>query len=118
MEYQIKYQFILHYYDDLYQYLSRIMSFLKNYYQIVFDEGYVLTKHKLDEIGKTEVIFGEIIPYFFDHNEVKNFIITNEKPMDELLDEIQNYILSFRGDFFNGDRNTIIISLNHQLDEI
>lgn len=117
MEPQLKYQFVSHYYDDIYGFTSRILNFVRNYYNMIFDEGIVFGRQKLDEMGKSEVIFGEMIPYFFNHNEIKNFNLSGEKPMDELISEIEDYILSLREQISKGSRDTIIISLNHNLDD-
>jgi hypothetical protein len=116
MEYQLKFRFVSYYYDDKYQFTSRIINFVKDYYEIIFDEGHKLTKDKMILLDKNEIIFGEIIPYFLNQNIIKNFSLDKNNDMEELLDEIEAYILSFRKDGFNQDRKSIVISLNHSLD--
>lgn len=116
MEYQIKFRFVSYYYDDIHQFTHRIFNFIHNYYEIIFDKGEVLKKDKMIIAGENEIIFGEILPNFLTHNRIKNFTLSKEKNIQELLNEIEDYIFSYRREEFNKERNSIIITLNHSLD--
>jgi hypothetical protein len=92
------------------------MNFVKDYYELIFDKENTLSPETIKELGQTEVILGEIIPYFFTESPVKNFELSFEIPINELLGNIQDYILSYREDKFEeGDNHTIIVVLIHKL---
>jgi radical SAM superfamily enzyme YgiQ (UPF0313 family) len=116
MEYQLKFRFCSIYYDDIFQYTSRIFNFTKIYYEIIFDKTHSITKNNMILMGKNELVFGEIIPYFVKQNQIKNITMSQNKSLEELLNEIEEYIQSFRKSSVNEAKEPIVISLNHTID--
>jgi hypothetical protein len=51
MGYQIKYVFVLTYYNNLYQYLNRIIEFIDSYYDMVLAHELKYREDKFQEAG-------------------------------------------------------------------
>ena len=113
MKYQIKYVFVLTYYNNIYQYLNRIIEFIDSYYDMVLAHKLEFRKEKFQEEGMSTITFGEIIPHFLNHLEIKNFEMTAGMDKKELVASIENYVLSFRDTKKDERGNSIIISLTH-----
>ena len=66
-------------------------------------------------MGTDEVHFGEIIPTFLKYNEVKTINFSDFDLKEDLMKEIENYILQYKDDKDVFWDKTIIIRLTHSL---
>lgn len=113
MEYQIKYVFVQTYYNNLYQYLNRIIEFVESYYEMVLMYDFDFKEDQFQQLGTNIITFGEIIPYFLNHIEIKNFVMSSGTDKSEILTAIENYVLSFKDKDIDDRDKSIIISLTH-----
>lgn len=79
------------------------------------ENSYVINSNKIEGLENDFVEFGEIIPHFFKSDEIKIINFSEFNLKEDLIKEIENYILKFKDDKDVFVDKTIIIRLTHSL---
>ena len=113
MNNRISFTFVLHYYNDIYEFLSRIVRFIEEYYVTILQNNFKSIDVFYDlEDGVNE--FGEILPYFL--NSIKSeFILSDFKKKDDLIQKIERFIIRNREKIESSDFNTLEVVIIHKL---
>ena len=115
MKHKLNFTFVLHYYDNMWDYINRIIKFIENYWELIMDNCYIVNSKKFDEMGTDVVEFGEIIPTFLKYDEIKTINFSDFELKEDLMKEIENYILQYKEDKDVFWDKTIVIRLTHSL---
>ena len=79
------------------------------------ENSYAINSNKIEGLENDFVEFGEIIPHFFKSDEIKIINFSEFNLKEDLIKEIENYILKFKDDKDVFVDKTIIIRLTHSL---
>jgi hypothetical protein len=112
---KIHFTFVLQYYNTIYQFIDRILTFIDDYFELVLEKSYVFNSEKFQENGSNELTLVEIIPYFLKYDEIKQFNFSDFEKKEDLKRSVEDYVLSKR-DIMNDILNkTIIIKITHEI---
>ena len=86
----LKFSFVSHYYNNHYEFVSRLIEFIKNYYRGVFKDTFFESNSiSLEKIPKKiiedEVFFGEVVPVIFEPH-ILTYNVNDHKNEYDLLD--------------------------------
>ena len=115
MDYQIKFTFVSDYYSTPYDYLSRLLKFIDEYYAVILDDDHLFTTMKLEENGQTELCFGEIIPYFLDYDQIKTFVFNEYESREKLSRYVEMYVLGLIDYLKEHKGKSLVINFVHEL---
>jgi hypothetical protein len=96
----LKFSFVSHYYNNHYEFISRLIEFVKDYYRSIFNENPMDSKSIL--LGDTpkkriegEVFFGEVVPVIFEPHTL-TYTMNDHKDENDLLDVVVKDIMLIR----------------------
>jgi len=113
MEQMINFTFVLHYYDDTYEYLHRVISFIDDYYEMVLEKNYIISPEKINENGSPVVELGEIVPFFLKYLDIHSFNFDDFESKEDMIRTIVGVVLDQKEYLEEDDLNTMVIRLNH-----
>jgi hypothetical protein len=93
----LKFSFVSHYYNNHYEFISRLIEFIKDYYRGIFKDTSIDSNSiSLGKIQKKriegEVFFGEVVPVIFEPHTLI-YKMNDYKDEDELLDLVVQEII-------------------------
>jgi hypothetical protein len=114
MEKTIRFNFVSHYYENIHQFISRVIEFIKDYRELSYpkeSEFYILNS-KIDEFQNGIITLGEIIPSFIEHEIIKTtFGDFNDN--NEIVSFIEKSILDTYKKNEGFSKKSIVIEINH-----
>jgi len=86
----LKFSFVSHYYNNYYEFISRLIEFVKDYYRSIFNENPTDSKSLLlvntpKKRIEGEVFFGEVVPDIFEPHTL-TYTMNDHKDENDLLD--------------------------------
>jgi hypothetical protein len=92
----LKFSFVSHYYNNHYEFISRLIEFIKDYYRGIFKETQIEIEtqiHPLESIPKKrmegEVFFGEVVPVIFEPHTL-TYNMNDHEDENVLMDLVIN----------------------------